>query len=236
MAKEQSSDLAAAEALADEALNTEEETEVANATDNKSKVVKILKLLRQEAVTKEEGQKKLGFPMTTKLLDEANDKAAAKGYRVARIVGGKYRLKKADTESSKPAKKEGKTRKPRESSGSRLQDDRLPAVGTKLTGTYRKKPIVAVVRKDHIECGGKKYSSLSAAAVAAVSKIRGEVTRINGFQFFGLLGDDKPAKKKTTKPEKAEKAEKAKKTDKAKATTKPKKKAKKAKAKKAEKS
>ena len=77
-----------------------------------------------------------------------------------------------------------------EAEGGRGQpiDPRLPAPGTMLSRVYRGRTIAVKVLTDGFECGGQKYSSLSAAARAVTG------TRWNGLVFFGVAKRGQAAK------------------------------------------
>ena len=72
-------------------------------------------------------------------------------------------------------------------------DPRLPPPGTELTREYGDRVIVAKVLEDGIECEGKRFASLSAAARAMTG------TRWNGLVFFGVAKRGAPTPRKTKK-------------------------------------
>ena len=60
-------------------------------------------------------------------------------------------------------------------------DDRLPAVGSVITKTYRGKSIEVKVLENGFEYQGKTYKSISRVAMEIVKR------PISGYVFFGLF-------------------------------------------------
>jgi hypothetical protein len=61
-----------------------------------------------------------------------------------------------------------------------MRDHRLPVAGTTIKARFKGKDYEAVVREDHVEYGGKRYRSISAAAAEIMQHAA------NGYAFFGL--------------------------------------------------
>ncbi len=62
----------------------------------------------------------------------------------------------------------------------RPRDNRLPAPGSVITKTYRRKPIEVKVLENGFEYAGKVFKSISRVAMTIVKR------PISGYVFFGL--------------------------------------------------